>query len=55
MYPQVMRKEALMSEVETDSSEIMAEMKLADEYNAEVAKETEDTEEASADANDADE
>ncbi len=47
--------EALMSEVETDSSEIMAEMKLADEYNAEVAKETEDTEEASADANDADE
>ena len=47
--------EALMSEVETDSSEIMAEMKLADEYNAEVAEETEDTEEASADANDADE
>ena len=47
--------EALMSEVETDSSEIMAEMKLADEYNAEVEEETEDTEEASADANDADE
>ena len=47
--------EALMSEVETDSSEIMAEMKLADEYNVEVAEETEDTEEASADANDADE
>lgn len=47
--------EALMSEVETDSSEIMAEMKLADEYNAEVTEETEDTEEASADANDADE
>ena len=44
--------EALMSEVETDSSEIMAEMKLADEYNAEAAEETE---EASADANDADE
>lgn len=47
--------EALMSEVETDSSEIMAEMKLADEYNAEVTEETEDTEEASADVNDADE
>lgn len=47
--------EALMSEVETDSSEIMAEMKLADEYNAEVEEETEDTEEASADENDADE
>ena len=43
--------EALMSEVETDSSEIMAEMKLADEYNAEVAKET-DTED-SADTEDA--
>ena len=43
--------EALMSEVETDSSEIMAEMKLADEYNAEAA-EAADTED-SADTEDA--
>ena len=43
--------EALMSEVETDSIEIMAEMKLADEYNAEAA-EAADTED-SADTEDA--